>query len=331
MPVDGQGSALEAPAHFVKLPREVTEQATVAKADLGKRLFFDPILSADSTVSCGSCHLPELAFTDGKAIAVGIAGRRGQRNAPTLANLAWAGDGLFWDGRSPGLEAQVSDPIHNPNELGSDWATVISRLRGQADYQKAFRSAFGASALIDSSLVKEALAQYQRALISAESKYDRAMRGEAVLTASEARGKHIFFDSSAELPDGECGHCHTPPLFTDQTYMNNGVQEQSGSFEYADAGRGGHTGIRFDNGRFRVPSLRNIALTAPYMHDGRFATLEEVVAHYNRGGHPGPNVDPKIRPLGLSASEQADLVAFLKTLTDTAFVEYHSRSKNTLQ
>jgi len=315
--------SLPQPAHFVKLPADTLNPLTEAGIALGRRLFFDPILSRDSSIACVSCHLPERAFTDGKAIAVGVGGEKGFRNAPSLTNLAWINQGLFWDGRSPGLELQALDPVENPHEMDSDWDTVLSRLRQQPSYVNAFQDAFGISspAQINKQLAARAIAQFERTLISSESKYDQVQRGEAQFSPLEQRGRDIFFDASAELPDAECGHCHTPPLFTDQTYINNGLQISHDLDAIKDRGRGGVTGVRYENGRFRVPSLRNIALTAPYMHDGSLPTLEAVIDHYDSGGHPGPNVDPKIRPLGLSELDKQALVAFLRTLTDSAFVE----------
>jgi cytochrome c peroxidase len=314
---------MQQPVHFVKLPTDTINPLTEAGIALGKKLFFDPILSRDSSIACVSCHLPELAFTDGKPIAIGVDGEKGFRNAPSLANLAWVNQGFFWDGRSPTLELQALDPVENPHEMDSDWETVLERLRERPDYQKAFQKAFGTKRPedIDKHLAARAIAQYERTLVSSESKYDRVQRGEAQFTALEKRGRDIFFDSSEALPDAECGHCHTPPLFTDQTYMNNGSQPSQDLMAIKDRGKGGVTGIQYENGRFRVPSLRNIALTAPYMHNGSMPTLEAVIEHYNSGGHPGPNVDPKIRPLHLSEVDKEALVAFLHTLTDTAFVK----------
>ncbi len=313
---------LEAPAQFAKLLLPAGNPMTEEGVALGRRLFYDPILSTDSSLSCASCHLPERAFTDGQAISQGIAGRKGSRNAPSLANAAYHYKGLFWDGRSPTLEAQALLPVENPDELGNDWETVEEALRRHAGYPQYFRAAFGIgdTAELTRELVARALAQFERTLISADAKYDRVMRGEDTFTPSEERGKHIFFDSAEELPNGECGHCHTPPLFTDQSYMNNGLDPASALTDFPDKGRGLDTGKRYDNGRFRVPSLRNVALTAPYMHDGRFQSLEEVIAHYNQGGHAAENVDPKIRKLHLSDRDKQDLRAFLETLTDTAFV-----------
>mgnify|MGYP000320573801 CR=1 FL=1 len=311
------------PAHFVRLPDATSNPLTAEGVALGRRLFYDPLLSRDSTISCASCHLPERAFTDGKAIATGVGGEAGFRNAPSLANLAWINEGLFWDGRSPTLEHQALEPVENPHEMDSDWPTVLQRLRAQTAYVEAFRAAFGIrkASEINKQLAARALAQFQRTLVSADSKYDRVVRGEAAFTALEQRGRDIFFDASAELPDGECGHCHTPPLFTDQTYINNGSQPSADLMAMKDRGRGGVTGVKYENGRFRVPSLRNVALSAPYMHNGSMATLEEVIEHYNRGGHPGTNVDPKIRPLGLSETDKTALIAFLHTLTDTTFTQ----------
>ncbi|MCO6475648.1 MAG: hypothetical protein J5I94_03455 [Phaeodactylibacter sp.] len=295
---------------------------TVAGVELGRRLFYDPILSADSSRSCASCHLPERAFTDGKSIATGVNERPGRRNAQSLANAAYQYRGLFWDGRSATLEEQALLPVEDPNEMGHDWAEVERSLRRHPSYPAWFAAAFETTdtSQITRRLAAKALAQFERTLISAGSKYDRVKRGEATFTEMEERGQHIFFDTSEELPEGECGHCHTPPLFTDQTYMNNGITEAPALADFRDKGRGEATGQYFDNGRFRVPSLRNVALTAPYMHDGRFATLEEVIEHYNQGGHYSENVDPKIRKLHLSDTDKLALKAFLETLTDSTFV-----------
>ena len=310
------------PAHFSAPPLPADNPMTTTGIELGRRLFFDPLFSADGSVSCASCHLPEKAFSDGRVVAVGIEGRQGRRNAPSLANAAYLYRGLFWDGRSASLEEQALIPVEDPNEMDHDWEAVEGLLRRHPYYPKWFAEAFGIkdTAQLTRQLAAKALAQFQRSLVSANSKYDRAMRGELSLSALEEQGKHIFFDSSEELPEAECGHCHTPPLFSDQTYMNNGLDEASTLNAFADKGRGEATGQYYDNGRFRVPSLRNVELTAPYMHDGRFASLEEVIEHYNQGGHPSENVDPKIRKLHLSGQNKAALLAFLKTLTDSSFV-----------
>ncbi|MCB0550281.1 MAG: hypothetical protein KDD19_22115 [Phaeodactylibacter sp.] len=310
------------PAQFSQPQLPEDNPMTVAGVELGRRLFYDPILSADSSRACASCHLPERAFTDGKAIAVGINERPGRRNAQSLANAAYQHKGLFWDGRSATLEEQALIPVEDPNEMGHDWAAVEQSLRRHPSYPTWFAAAFGISdtAQITRQLAAKALAQFERTLISANSKYDRVLRGEDTFSELEERGRHIFFDTSEELPEGECGHCHTPPLFTDQSYMNNGLTPAPALSDFPDKGRGEATGHYYDNGRFRVPSLRNVSLTAPYMHDGRFATLDEVIGHYNQGGHPSENVDPKIRKLHLSDTDKQALRAFLETLTDSTFV-----------
>lgn len=296
---------------------------------LGRALFFDPLLSQDSTVSCRSCHQPALAFSDGRARSLGIGGARGQRNAPSLTNVGYFHRPLFWDGRVDRLETQALHPVEAPEEMGSDWPTVLARLRRHPDYWPRFQRAFGltAPAELTAAHVGKALAQFQRSLISADSKYDRVQRGEISFTEQEALGFALFFDLGdapegpyADLPTAECAHCHTPPHFTNQRFFNNGLDEAHTLDQFPDLGRGAISGSPYDNGLFRVPSLRNVALTAPYMHDGRMRDLASVVRHYNLGGAYAENKSPNVRPLGLSATQEEALVAFLQTLTDTAFV-----------
>ncbi len=292
---------------------------------LGRELFFDPVLSADSTISCGSCHRPELAFTDGRKLAIGIGGRVGTRNTLGLTNIGYFHHPLFWDGRAENLEAQALHPVGTPREMGGSWPVVIERLRA-AGYAEAFARAFGSPG-IDTTRVGRALAQYQRTLISRDSRYDRVQRGEASYSDKEELGHALFFDlgddpagAYAGLPTAECAHCHTPPHFSNQRFENNGLDEAADLRAFPDAGRGSVTGNVYDNGRFRTPGLRNVALTAPYMHDGRFATLEEVIDHYNSGGHYAENRSPNVHGLGLNRNQKAALVAFLRTLTDSSFV-----------
>lgn len=293
---------------------------------LGRRLFFDPILSADSTISCGTCHQPARAFTDGRPLSTGLNGRVGRRNTPGLANVGYLHQTLFWDGRADNLEAQALHPVADPNEMGGDWPTVLARLEGHPDYRRRFRAAFGLgpTGVVNREHVGRALAQFQRSLISSDSKYDRVQRGQDTFTAVEQLGFDLFFDVGDDpavlLPTAECAHCHPPPHFTNQQFFNNGLDRAAAPGDFSDAGRGGVTGNPHDNGLFRTPSLRNVALTAPYMHDGRMATLAEVVAHYNRGGHYAANRSPNVAPLGLTADQQRALTAFLETLTDSLFV-----------
>ncbi|THH37597.1 cytochrome-c peroxidase [Neolewinella litorea] len=325
-----------APADFAAILYPAGNPSTAAGVELGERLFFDPILSADSTVSCASCHRPERAFADGTAVSLGLGGLAGTRNTPGLTNVGYFHHPLFWDGRADNLEAQAGHPVGTPHEMGGTWPEAVARLAASDTYGALFARAFG-SPDIDSSRVGHALAQYQRTLVSRNSKYDRVRRGEATYTALEALGHALFFDfgddpegAYAGLPTAECAHCHTPPHFTNQRYENNGLDEAMDLQTFPDPGRGAVTGIPYDNGKFRNPGLRNVALTAPYMHDGRFATLEEVVDHYNSGGRYAENRSANVHPLHLDARQKAALVAFLHTLTDTSFVVSFSTKSDRL-
>ena len=323
IPYQPQPLALEEPEGFVRMEIPADNPLTGAGVALGRHLFYDPILSADSTVSCASCHLPALAFTDGRSVSTGVEGRRGRRNAPSLVNVGYYHKGLFWDGRVATLEEQALHPVRDELEMAANWPLVVERLRRHRRYPQLFRKAFGIRhpEEIDSTLAARALAQFQRTLISAGSRFDRVKRlGLEAFTPEEQRGWTIFFDASLEVPHAECGHCHIDPLFTTQEFANNGVDPPAADGRYPDPGRREVTGNRWDDGKFRVPTLRNIALTAPYMHDGRFATLEEVVDHYASGGHFSDNVDPNVRQLKMTETDKADLIAFLHTLTDTGFV-----------
>jgi cytochrome c peroxidase len=295
--------------------------------ELGRKLFFDPILSKDSTIACASCHLPKFAFTDGKPVSAGVKGTLGVRSAMSLMNVAFYTRGLFWDNREKTLENQALLPVEDPVEMHENWGNVAQKLQRHKTYPSEFRKAFGIEKkeAITKLLVAKSLAQFERTLISTgNSKYDKVLRGELYFTETEQNGYDMFFDitpKSPNLPDAECFHCHNAPLFTDNTARNNGIQTAETLNDFRDKGIGNTTGKPFDNGNFRVPTLRNIALTAPYMHDGRFKTLDEVINHYASGGHPSPNKDPFLYPLKKFTPERkAELLAFLHTLTDTAFV-----------
>ncbi len=285
---------------------------------LGRKLFFDPILSQDSSISCRSCHLPERAFTDGTAFSKGFHGRRGKRSAMSLLNVGFYAKGLFWDGRVATLEEQSLHPVRDSLEMGASWANIGQKLQKHPEYPRLFRRAFGIKnhKAIDSTLVGKALAQFERTLVSANTKFDRVMQEKEQFTAQEKRGWTIFFDASPAVPTSECNHCHVDPLFSTLAFENNGLVPALSLDDYADKGRGVVTGNRNENGLFRVPTLRNLKYTAPYMHDGRFKTLEEVLDHYASGGHPGINVSPNVRQLHLSKQDRADLIAFLNTLND---------------
>ncbi len=300
--------------------------------ELGRRLFYDPILSADSTMSCGSCHNPASSFADNLVTPFGIDGEFGSRNTMALINLAFVPNLEFnWDGKFPELDVQAIEPVENPIELHEDWDNVETKLRRHATYRALFREAFGIenSNDITRELAADAIEQFELTLVSSDSYYDKAVvRVEpgTFLEENESRGMKLFQDEGATgLKDAQCWHCHSfganKTLFTNGGFFNNGLDSVGLLTEFQDFGRGGVTGDLGDNGRFKAPTLRNIALTAPYMHDGRFATLEEVMDHYADGGHPAPNVDAFVPLIDLDEQEKADIIAFLHTLTDTTFTQ----------
>jgi cytochrome c peroxidase len=296
------------PDGFPPLDIPADNPTTVEGIDLGRRLFFDPILSGDGTLACAGCHRPELSFSDPRRFSLGIDGTAGTRNAPGLANTGGNPD-QFWDGRDSTLEAQALRPVPDETEMHLPWSEAVEKLQNHPAYRALFAAAFPGQA-ITADLVTMAIAQFERTLISADSEYDRWKRGDATFTAAERRGFDLFFNEI-----GDCFHCHGPPLFTDQSYRNNGLDANP-----ADPGREAVTGNPGDHGRFRSPSLRNVGVTAPYMHDGRFATLEDAIRHYN-DTKVSLSVDPLMLGRKTMTEEQiADIAAFLRTLTDEAFL-----------
>lgn len=292
---------------------------TVEGIALGKKLFFDPILSIDNTLACVDCHAPENAFTDSDKFSDGVDGIFGNRNSMPLFNLAWNYDEkFFWDGNTFSLEHQAFVPITDPIEMKSNWADVESKLQQHAEYPSLFEKAFGASN-IDSSLVTKAIAQFERTLISANSKFDKFLLGELNLSPEELNGFNVFMDEAK----GDCFHCHGSdknPLWTDNIFHNNGLDETFG-----DLGLGAVTGDPADNGKFKSPSLRNLEFTAPYMHDGRFASLDDVINHYSQGLKNSSTIDPLMKKVdqggvGLTDKDKADLKAFLLSLSDYDFI-----------
>lgn len=278
---------------------------TKSRVDLGRALFFDPVLSADTSMSCASCHQPAHYFTDGRERSVGVRGREGTRNVPSILNVAY-GRSFFWDGRAGSLEEQVPGPIGGRNELALDTHQLEPRLQPRGSYAAAFRDAFGDDA-ITSDRVASAIASYLRTLRSGDAPIDRYLYGDTSALSPDARRGFRLFVGRAN-----CGVCHTIPLFTDHQFHNTGI-----SWGSADRGRFGVTGDEADRGRFKTPSLRNVAETAPYMHDGSLATLEDVIEHYDRGGTSNPELDEEISALNLSTAEKRQLIAFLESLTGT--------------
>lgn len=278
---------------------------TRAKIDLGRALFFDPVLSADWSLSCSACHQPGRYFTDGRRVPLGIGGREGHRNVPSILNVAY-GRSFFWDGRAPTLEEQVLGPIQSHSELGMDLQELTRRLRSEDRYRTAFLGAFGERDITTENLAR-ALASYLRTLRSGDAPIDRFLHGDTAALSPDARKGFRLFTGRAN-----CGACHLIPLFTDHRFHNTGV-----SWGSPDNGRAAVTGLAADRGAFKTPSLRNVAMTAPYMHDGSLATLEDVVDRYDRGGTPNPYLDEEIQPLQLTPDEKRHLIEFLHALTGT--------------
>lgn len=280
--------------------------------ELGRKLFYDPILSSDKTMSCASCHQQNHGFAEPTAVSTGVDGIKGNRNASALINIGWQSS-FFWDGRSRTLEQQALEPVPNPIEMHLEWPDAVSRLRSHATYPAEFEFVFGTKN-ITKEHVGMAIAQFERSLISDQSKFDRFLKGEVELDPMESAGFNLFFSEKAE-----CFHCHGQPLFTDDELHNNGLDAV-----FTDIGLAEHTGRAQDYGMFRTPTLRNVEYTAPYMHDGRFNTLEEVVDFYSDSVKSSATVDPLMPNdnggFRLKSLEKAQLVAFLKTLSDTSFI-----------
>ena len=310
---------LEEGANFIKMEIPIDNPLTVEGVKLGRKLFFDPVLSKNGSLSCATCHNPQKAFSDGLPKSNGAAGLQTNRSTPSLVNIGYHHNGLFWDGGIRSLEEQVLQSVENPTELAGSWEDVLDLIRSDGSYVDQFKIAFGLNKPMDitKEVVAKAIAQYERSLVSYNSKYDQYLAGSEQLDTLEERGRIIFFDASEEISTGECAHCHGGALFSDLLYFNNGLEEAMDLSKLKDIGRGAISKKYYDNGKFKAPTLRNIALTAPYMHDGRFKTLEEVIEHYDKGGHYAENVSPNVRPLGLSKLDKKSLIAFLHTLTDT--------------
>jgi cytochrome c peroxidase len=271
---------------------------------LGERLFFDPALSRDGTVACASCHLPSVAFADPRPLSLGVEGRAGLRNSPSLLNVAYR-TSFFWDGGALFLESQALVPLEDEREMDHPVETVVEQLAADPAYAALFAEAFDGEGPSVRTLTY-ALGAYQRTLVSAPVALDRYRAGDTdALPADARRGLALF--------EQHCQRCHAGPLLTTEGFENNGV-----TVTEADPGRERITHDAAERGTFRVPSLRGVARTAPYFHDGRHETLEAVVLHYDRGGDGTPGQSAAVRPLRLSPAERADLVAFLRTLDDKA-------------
>lgn len=309
---------------FSQMPLPADNPVTIAGVDLGRHLFYDPILSADSNISCASCHKQNAAFSDGgQKFSKGFGGALSSRNTMPLFNLAWY-PAMFWDGRSGTIEEQVFHPVRMHNEMNLQWSVAVERVHNSRLYKSKFKQAFG-NKKIDSVLIAKAIAQFERTLISYNSRYDSVLRRQTNFTKAELKGFELITDMSM----ADCLHCHTvdaDPMGTTFGFSNNGLDDIKNPEDYKDKGVGAVTGKVEDNGKFRIPSLRNIALTAPYMHDGRFKTLKEVLDFYSEGVHPAANVDAKMAMahsggVHLTEDEKYFIISFLSTLTDSVFIK----------
>ncbi|MGE5446640.1 MAG: cytochrome-c peroxidase [Ignavibacteriales bacterium] len=290
----------------IEIPKD--NPLTKEKIALGGKLYFDPRLSANGTVSCASCHNPKLAFTDGQKASLGIRGQIGRRSAPTIINRVF-GKTQFWDGRASSLEEQAKGPMINPIEMGNrDYDEVVKRLRNIKGYREGFKKAFGTEEFTIEHIA-EAIASFERTVVSGNSPFDKFESGgdEKAVSESAKRGLDIFRDK------GRCSECHAGFNFTDEKFHNTGAEMDKPN---PDLGRYEITKKEEDRGAFKTPTLREIARTGPYMHDGSLKTLEEVVEFYDKGGIKNPNLDKEMKPLNLTDEEKRDLVEFLKTLNE---------------
>ena len=318
---------LDIPSHFPDMIIPSDNPMTVEGVELGRYLFYEKRLSGDNTMNCATCHMPEHSFSDNNQFSTGIDGIQGTRQSMALINMGWESF-FFWDGRETTLEGQILGPVPNPIEMHQSWKDAAQKLNADVIYRNRFFRAFNEEG-IDSIKVSKAIAQFIRTMISSESKYDVMYKYEnnMSLTASE---QTIFqtvdneewagYDLFKSLNGADCFHCHNGPLMRVKKFSNNGLDAT-----FSDNGRGAVTGNSNDNGKFKVPTLRNIALTAPYMHDGRFTTLDDVIEHYSSGVVNSSTIDPLIEyasqgGVQLDAQEKYLLKKFLLTLTDYNFI-----------
>lgn len=318
---------LKIPSHFPDMEIPFDNPMTVEGVSLGRKLFYEKRLSGDNSISCATCHAPANAFSDPNQFSTGIDGIQGNRNSMALINLGW-NSFFFWDGRAKSLEEQIIQPVINPIEMHDTWKNVVDKLKNDNQYKDMFFRAFSSSE-IDSVKAAKAIAQFIRTMISGSSKYDVMYKYEnglplsdeemslyTTVTASEIAGYDLF----KSLNGADCFHCHNGPLMQVEKFSNNGLD-----VTFIDNGRGLITGNPSDNGKFKVPTLRNIAFSAPYMHDGRFATLDDVIDHYSHGIQMSSTIDPLIEFASqggtqLDPQEKSLLKQFLLTLSDESFI-----------
>lgn len=302
---------------------------TVARVELGRKLFYDKLLSSDQTVSCASCHVQGDAFSDINQFSTGVGGAQGGRQGMAIFNMLWHEGGFFWDGRAETLREQALGPIENPLEMNETLENVVAKLTANADYPAEFSSAFG-DPNITSERIGLALENFMFSIVSDNSKYDQFLAGNVQLTPSEERGRRLFFGINngpgtggpGNVGSANCVRCHGGPNFDNRRFINIGL-DPAGNI--ADIGREAVTGNPNDRGKFKTVSLRNIAVTPPYMHDGRFNSLDQVLNFYNNGIQPSPTLDPGLQNaaqngMGLSPQDRQDIINFLHTLTDPTYL-----------
>lgn len=301
-------TADEKPAAAFKVPSGLPEviypadnPMSAEKVSLGAQLYFDPRLSSDNTISCASCHDPAKGWSNGEAVATGVGGLKGGRSAPTVINTTYQSF-QFWDGRAGTLEEQALGPIQNPIEMNMTLPEVVKKLNAIPGYKAQFKKVFGTEVTKEG--IAKAIAAFERTVLSGDAPYDRFTAGDAkALSPAAERGRALFFGAA------RCSSCHSGPAFTDNAFHNIGVGMDK---EKPDVGRFEHSKIEGDTGSFKTPGLRDIAKSAPYMHDGQLKTLEEVVQYYNKGGNQNAYLDEEIFELKLSKEQVADVVTFLK-------------------
>lgn len=296
---------------------------TIEGVKLGRMLFYEKMLSKDNSMSCASCHIQQYGFTDTARFSIGVEDLPGKRQAMSVFNTAWHTNEFFWDGRAHLLRDQSLKPIEDALEMNETLENVVAKLSASKTYRDQFVRAFDSDE-ITSEKMSLAMEQFMNTIVSNQSKYDKYLAGEATLTASEERGRKLFFMEYNEfLPNqsgADCAHCHSGFNFANNRYINNGLDAEGMA---QDMGREKTTKAPSDRAKFKVPSLRNVSITAPYMHDGRFKTLEEVVDHYDHDIKKSQTLDPALNAttntgLRLTAQDKADLIAFLQTLTDNS-------------
>lgn len=306
---DDVSNLIQPPEHYPYIEYPTNNQVTAARLALGKKLFFDSQLSLDSTISCASCHLPEYAFSDTIPLSKGVGGAFGSRNAPSLLNVAYV-PYFNKDGGVKKLDLFALVPIEDHKEMAISALALTKRLAANDTLQAEAQAAYGRP--LDPFVMTRSLGLYVRSLISGDSKYDAYLKDKLALSAAEERGRILFHSEKTN-----CSSCHEGVFFTNHQFENNGTKET-----YTDQGRKLVTSKESDRAKFKVASLRNVAVTGPYMHDGSYVSLESIVENYDKGGFEHKNKSALVRPLGLNEQEKADLVTFLHTLTDKKYAAY---------